>query len=98
MEFWSDLIWSDDYTFCEFKKPGVGRGHSKTGVRKKWKKKLYFEQDLFKLYQRTLDRQTFLATFAGYEPKEIDWFFNKIKANAIRPKETEWHCRNKLLM
>ena len=40
----------------------------------------------------------FKARFAGYKPEEIDWFFKKIKAVAIRPRETDIHCRNKLLL
>ena len=42
--------------------------------------------------------ESFRARFAGYNPEEIDWFFQKIKMRALRPKETEVHCRNKLLL
>ena len=45
-----------------------------------------------------MTEKEFKARFAGYNVAEITWFFNKIKKNAIRPKETEVHCRNKLLL
>ena len=98
MAFWSEITWDDDYDFCEYKTKGVGYGHSKSGQRKKWKKNHYFEQDLLTLFQQTLDEDTFAAKFAGYKPKEIIWFFNKIKKNAMRSRETENHCRNKFLL
>ena len=98
MDLWSLLIWEDEHEFCDYKKGGVGKGHSNKGQRRKWKKNLYFEQDLLQTFTTTLDESTFASMFAGYKPKEIIWFFNKIKEKAIRPKETEWHCRNKLLL
>jgi len=36
--------------------------------------------------------------FAGYTPKQIQQFFTNIKENLLRPKETEFHARNKLLL
>ena len=33
-----------------------------------------------------------------YSPKEVEWFFNTIKKNVIRPKETMQLARNKLLL
>ena len=98
MDFWSTMFSDEEYEFCEYKSKGVGSGRSNNGQRRKWKKNYYFEQDLFILFQQTLDHQTFAATYAGYKPAEILWFFNKIKHNALRPKETEWHCRNKFLL
>ena len=93
-----DMIWDDNHVFIAYKKKGVGKGRAKSGQRKKWRKKYYFEQDLFTKFQRELDEKGFKARFAGYTAQQLDWFFNKIKKQAIRPKETEWHCRNKLLM
>ena len=98
MNIWEHLIFDEEHQFCKLEKRGVGKGHSKTGQRRRWKKKAFFEQDLLQLYCKILDEQTFSATFAGYKPQQINWFFNKIKKQALRPKETEWHCRNKLLM
>ena len=95
---WSELFSDDEHKFIHYKKRGVGRGRANSGQRRKWTKDWYFEQDLLTLYQQTMSMEKFVATFAGYKPKEIKWFFHKIKRNAIRPKETEWHCRNKLLM
>ena len=98
MEFWLDAFSDEAYTFCHYKKRGVGRGHANNGQRQEWTKDWYFERDLLSLFQQTMSNATFIATFAGYMPNEIKWFFDKIKANALRPKETAWHCRNKLLL
>ena len=98
MEFWSQ-VWSDkDHEFHEYKKRGVGRGHSNAGQRRRWTKHWYFEQDLLNVFQKTMSPTKFTSTFAGYTPEQIIWFFNKIKMNAMRPNETECHCRNKLLV
>ena len=94
----ASIIFEDEYNFLDWKQKGVGTGYSKTGQRKKWKKKYFFEQDLLAKYSSELDSKAFKATFAGYSAAQITWFFNEIKQNAIRPKETEHHCRNKLLM
>jgi len=98
MDFWFDVLSDDEYEFCDFIKAGVGTGHSKSGQRRKWTKNYYFEQDLLNLFAQSMDEATFVSTFAGYKPDEITWFFNKIKHNAIRPKETECHCRNKFVL
>ena len=98
MEFWLDMFTDDEHVFCNYKRRGVGRGHCNSGQRRKWTKHWFFEQDLLASFQQSLSKAQFASTFAGYKPDEINWFFNKIKTNAIRPKETEWHCRNKLLM
>ena len=50
------------------------------------------------LFQKELDEKAFKARFAGYNPQEIAWFFDKIKGQSMRPKETEVHFRNKLLL
>lgn len=88
----------DDYFLIEWKQRGVGRGHSKTGSRQKWTKRHYFEQDLLGLFASQMKLSTFKARFAGYRPEEVDWFFQRIKSRALRPRETEAHCCNKLLM
>ena len=92
------MIRDDDYEDIEWKKRGVGRGHSKSGQRQRWRKNWFFEQDLFTKFKMDMKPVAFKARFAGYNPDEINWFFQKIKAVAIRPKETEVHCRNKLLL
>ena len=76
----------------------IGKGHCKNGKRRRWKKKLYFEQDLLTRFTQTLDLLAFKSKFAGYTPEDITRFFNKIKENTIRPRETTVHCRNKLLL
>lgn len=98
-ELWNDFAQdASEYIFIDYKKKGVGSGHSKTGKRKRWRKDTFFEQDLLTHYQNKLSTDAFKATFAGYTPKQIDWFFNKIKIKTIRVRETEWHCRNKLML
>ena len=81
-----------------YKKMGVGRGFTKNGERKKWTKNYYFEQDLLHIFASELKPSVFRSRFAGYSPAEIKWFFETIKHNAIRPKETYFHARNKLLL
>lgn len=87
-----------DYECIEWKVKGVGRGHSRTGQRMTWRKKSYFQLDLLTNFKEKLLPREFKARFAGYNPDEINWFFQKIKKAAIRPRETEVHCRNKLLL
>lgn len=69
-----------------------------TGRRARWKKRHYFEQDLLSKFATEMKPSKFRSRFAGYCPDEINWFFEKIKKAAIRPRETEVHCRNKLLL
>ena len=87
----------EDYERIPLKLKGVGKGHSKDGQRAKWKKKPYFEQDLLRLFDRTMPLARFKARFI-YSPKEVRWFFNTIKRNVRRPKETLQHARNKYLL
>lgn len=77
---------------------GVGKGKCKNGPRKKWKKNPYFERDLLRTKLDELKENGFLQTYAGYSTAEIARFFDMIKNNVIRPKETFFHARNKLLM
>ena len=93
-----DFVLDDEIMLTAFKMKGVGTGHSKSGVRRKWTKSHYFEQDLLQKFSNELDDKAFKSIFAGYTAKQIDWFFAKIKQNLIRPKESECHARNKLLL
>ena len=93
----NDLLDEEQETL-KFKKGGVGRGHTKDGSKKSWKKKYYFEQDLLKLNVKQLGEVEFKRKYAGTSAEEIKAFWNMIKENVIRPKETEMHARNKLLM
>ena len=45
-----------------------------------------------------MQSKEFKATFASYSTKQISWFFETSKVQLIRPKETELHARNKLLL
>ena len=96
--FWTNVILDEEYTFINYKKRGVGTGHSKSGIRTKWKKKEYFEKDLLKKFATEMTKTDFEATFGGISAKQIKWFFNTISKNAIRPRETYVHARNKLLL
>lgn len=95
---WLDTLLDDDDEFIAYKKIGVGTGHSKSGSRESWTKKYFFEQDLMEKYERELKEREFKSTFAGYSARELRWFFETIKDELVRPKETEWHARNKLLL
>ena len=93
-----DFILDDSDELNDYKLKGVGRGHAKSGHRKRWKIKLFFQQDLLTKYEREMTEREFKSTFAGYTAKQLRWFFEKIKQRLIRPRETPWHARNKLLL
>ena len=88
----------DDEHFIEYELRGVGTGHSKSGIRKKWKKKHYFEQDLLTLSLRELGADGFASKFCGCSVNDILYIWNNIKKRVLRAKETEIHARNKLLL
>ena len=93
-----DIIFDSDDERIPFSKKGPGRGHSRSGKRKRWTKKCYFEQDLLTAFRETLQPSSFKSRFAGYSADEISWFFESIKDNALKPKESFFHARNKLLL
>ena len=49
-------------------------------------------------FQRELSEAEFKSRFASYSPRELEWFFDTIKDHLIRPRETECHAKNKLLL
>ena len=75
-----------------------GKGNCKVGKRKTWKKNDYFEKDLLKIFETEMSIKGFMTQFAGYSPQQIQHFFDKIKSNLIRPRETVDHARNKVLL
>ena len=82
----------------DFKKRGVGRGRTKDGSKKSWRKKFYFETDLLESKLRELGEKKFKQYFGGTTADDITTFWDKIRNDCIRPKETEVHARNKLLL
>ena len=93
----NDIIFEDDEDELQFKKRGVGRGHSAHGQRKRWKKRVFFEGDLVDKFNRELGAKAFKITYI-LTAKQITQFFETIKEQAIRPKESTVHSRNKLLL
>ena len=91
-------LFDEEDRFIPYKLRGVGRGHSKTGQRKKWTKKSYFEIDLLRKDLRELGPFAFTNKFAGCSPADVVFIWRKIRKHVIRPRETEVHARNKLLM
>ena len=71
--------------------PKIGSGHSRSGTRKKWKKRYYFERNL-------LDQDFVSNKYAGYTREEIIHLFNRIKRLLLRPRETAIHGQNKVVM
>ena len=69
----------------------IGSGKSKNGKRKSWKKKYNFELNLLKEKHHP-------SKYAGFTDQQLEEFFCHIKNNLIRPKETDVHAKNKLLM
>lgn len=92
-----ELILEDDEIPCQYDKRGVGRGHAASGSRARWKKKQFFEQDLLRVYSSQLTARAFKSTYV-FEPQQIARLFVDIKAKLLRPKETEVHARNKILL
>ena len=92
------IILSNDDGNIDFKKRGVGRGHTRDGKKKTWCKKHYFERDLLSLKLLELGETEFCKKYAGLSVEDVNYFWNKIKQNCVRPKETEVHARNKLLL
>ena len=91
-------VFEDDIEKIEFKKKGVGRGRTKDGSTKTWRKKFYFETDLLSKKLRELGEVEFTKHFGGTSCTDVKAFWRRIKTNCIRPKETEIHARNKLLL
>ena len=85
-------------TPIDFKKRGVGRGHTKDGSKKTWRKNFHFEADLLEIKLSQLGPKEFKNHFGGTSADDIRFFWTKIRANCIRPKETESHARNKLIL
>lgn len=93
-----DFMLEDAAPLLEFRKKGVGTGRSKHGPRKRWRKRYYFEQNLLIKFQRELQETEFKSRFASYSPRELSWFFDTIKDELVRPRETQFHAMNKLLL
>ena len=81
-----------------FSKKGVGRGHTKDGSKKTWRKKYYFERDLLTLKEKQLGTKEFKSHFGGTSVEDIKSFWSVIKKNCVKVKETEIHAQNKLLL
>jgi len=91
-------LFEDEDELIPYKIQGVGTGHSKTGQRKKWNKRYFFEMDLFGKELREVGRFAFTNKFAGCSPDDVLYIWRKIRQHVIRPRETEVHARNKLLL
>ena len=91
-------LFEDEHEFIPYKVRGVGTGHSKTGQRKKWKKRYWFEQDLLSRESRMLGPEKFSNKYAGCSAQDVRFIWSKIHQHVIRPRETFVHSRNKLLL
>ena len=91
-------IFDDIPNEINFKMKGVGRGRTKNGVKKTWRKKFYFEKDLLTLRLNNLGAKEFKNAFGGTSADDVKAFWQAIRRECIRPKETEIHARNKLLL
>ena len=75
-----------------FSKKNKNKSHkAKTGLKKKWVKRQFFERDF-------LAEEYVSNKYAACSKEEINLFFQKIKAELIRPRESEIHARNKICM
>ncbi len=87
---------SDD-KHIDYVKRGVGKGHTASGVKKTWKKKYFFDQDLFTRDLRHLGEAEFKTKY-GYYAGDINYIWDKIKYFSLTQVENEIHGRNKLLL
>ena len=70
----------------------VGSGNTMSGLaRQGWKKNMYFETDLW--MDKSVD-----GVICGYNLRQVNVLFAKIKVQLMRPRETEVHARNKVIM
>ena len=91
-------LFEGEQSKMSFKLSGVGTGRSKSGHRKKWKKRDHFEKDILNLDLRERGEAAFASKFAGCRPEDVMFIWNKIRSNVLRPRESEFHGRNKLLL
>ena len=91
-------LFEQDVEPIKFEKRGVGRGRTKDGSKKTWRKNYYFEMDLLAIKLNQLGEKEFKNHFSGTSAADIESFWQQIKDNCIRPRETEIHARNKLLL
>lgn len=91
-------LFEDEDEFIAYTARGVGTGHSKSGQRKKWTRRYYFERDLLAQESQQLEPITFSNKYAGCSVEDIALIWQKIHLNVVRPRETEVHARNKLLL
>ena len=95
-----DVLFADEADCMDYTPKGVGRGHSKSGVRKtKPSNKEFFAQNLFQVNLNQLGETEFAAKFAGCSPDDVMHVWNKIKSNVMQPMyESESHALNKYLL
>jgi len=86
-----------DEDHIDYVKRGVGMGHTVSGAKKTWKKKYFFDEDLFNKDLTVLGAVEFTTKY-GYSAENIDYIWNKIKYYSLTPTEDEIHGRNKLLL
>ncbi len=86
-----------DEDHIDYVKRGVGMGHTVSGVKKTWKKKYFFDQDLFTRDLRHLGEADFKSKYA-YSADDVNYIWDKIKLFSLTPTENEIHGRNKLLL
>ena len=91
-------LFVEDAEFLSYKRAGVGTGRSKTGQRKKWKRRYWFEQDLMSRELRKLGETKFKNKHGGCSAADVEFIWQKIQEHVIRPRESFFHARNKLLM
>ena len=91
-------LFDDTHSVLNYKLRGVGKGATKDGKKKTWKKKFHFEQDLLSLSIKELGLKQCQQKFAGLSVAEINQFWEFIKDDCTRPKETVVHAKNKLLL
>ena len=65
----------EDFSFIDYKLAGVGKGKTKSGRKKTWKKNSYFDLDLLKIFQLQLTEKQFKKRFAGFSSNDLEWFF-----------------------
>ena len=93
-----DDFWNESHDHSDYKSTGVGSGRSKSGDKSGYVHQKYFEQDLLQMNLDDLGPKEFTRKHAGFSANDVEYIWSKIKFKVLRPRETEFHARNKLLL
>ena len=75
-------FFEQDVEPIKFRKPEPGRGHTKDGFKKTWRKICYFKKDLLAMKFKQVGGKEFKNHFSGTSAADIDLFWSKLGVTA----------------